>query len=173
MDCVQILLNTFFAFLSAIAGVLIGNWWTGKQLSKLRLIETEQLCSQLIQAFRFNIIRLNQMSGQLTSNPPIVPDYRLDTEGVSHILFHGRDLFVNQDWFTRFNWQRYQLVHINAKVDFLNDVLNVNPTGGNVGHTVGLATVANQRFSSLAARLPTLVSDIEKLIAEYEAAKIQ
>lgn len=96
MDTVSFLLNIFFAFISAVMGVVLGNWWTSKQFTKQRLAETQQLRSQLIQAFRFNIIRLNQMSGQLTSNPPIVPDYRLDTESVAHILFHGRDLFSNQ-----------------------------------------------------------------------------
>jgi hypothetical protein len=33
--------------------------------------------------------------------------------------------------------------------------------------------VANQRIASLIARLPSLASDIQKLIAEYEAAKTQ
>ncbi len=65
------------------------------------------------------------------------------------------------------------LVHINAQVDYLNDAFNVNPIGGTVGHANVPAMVANQRIASLIARLPSLASDIQKLIAEYEAAKTQ
>jgi hypothetical protein len=173
MDCLQILLNVFFAFLSALMGVLIGNWYTKRQLAKFRISEKQQLRHKLVDAFRFNIARLNQMSEYLSSNSQIIPDFRLDTESVSHILFHGRELFDDQKWFTRFNWERYQLTHINAKLDYLNDVINLAIPDENEGHTICSATVANQRMASLISRLPSLVVDIEKLILEFETEETQ
>jgi hypothetical protein len=64
------------------------------------------------------------MIQQLTQPNTNIPDFRFDTESVTYILFHGRELFDDESWFERFDWQRYQLVHLNAKVDFLNDAIN-------------------------------------------------
>ena len=173
MDYLQILLNVFFAFVSAVMGVLIGNWYTKRQLVALRVSEKQQLRHKLIEAFQFNIARLNQMSEYLSSNSQIIPDFRLDTESVSHILFHGRELFDNEEWFDKFNWQRYQLTHINAKLDYLNDVINLAIPDESEGRTVYSATVANQRMASLASHLPSLAADIEKLILEFETEETQ
>lgn len=109
MDKEQLLLNTFFAFLSALMGVILGVLYNNRRLRLFRVSETQELRRKLIKAFRFNIDRLKQMSGQLASQPPTIPDFRLDTESVAHILFHGRDLFANEQWFDRFGWQWYQL----------------------------------------------------------------
>lgn len=169
MDCEQILLNTLFAFLSAFIGTLMGVYWAKCQFHKQNIFDRQQLRSDLIKSFRFNVDRLNQMSGQLSK--VIIPDYRLDTESLTHILFHGRELFDNPKWFDRFNWERYQLVHVNAKIDFLNDITNLS--GFTQGSIFSAGSIGHSRITSLTARLPTLVADIEKLIAEYEAVKTQ
>jgi hypothetical protein len=126
MELSQFILNLFSAALSAFLGVIIGLWYSERKSVKLIASEKQGLRRKLIKAFRFNIERLKQMHGQLTSQDRIVPDYRLDTESVSHVLFHGRDLFDDDAWFDKFNWQRFQLAHINAKVDFLNDITNLS-----------------------------------------------
>ena len=169
MDCLQILLNTFFAFLSAVMGVMIGVWYSKREFALARITQKQQLKLDLIKAFKFNIDRLNQMSGQLAKSN--IPDYHLDTESVAHVLFNGRQLFDDPKWFDKFNWERFQLVHINAKIDFLNDLTNLS--GISQGSIFVQGGVGHSRVASLIARLPSLVSDIQKLLTEFETAKSQ
>jgi hypothetical protein len=106
------------------------------------------------------------MEGELTSPRRMIPDYRLDTESVAHVLFHGRDLFDDEKWFDDFNWQRFQLVHINAKVDFLNDLTNLSGiASGSIFAKDGLG---QQRYASLVGHLKITQKEISDLISTYE-----
>lgn len=167
MTLSQFLLNLFFAALSAFLGVVMGVWCSMRRLSELRVAKKKDLRRKLIKAFRFNLDRLKQMEGQLTTQQSQeIPDYRLDTESVAHVLFHGRDLFEDASWFDRFNWQRFQLVHINAKVDFLNELTNLSGISplpifapGGVGYS---------RYVSLVAHLKISQKEISDMILDYE-----
>jgi hypothetical protein len=144
----------------------LGVCYERRELVRIRLAEKIELRRKLIKAFRFNVAGLKKMHGLLTSQPPIIPDYRLDTESVSHILFHGRNLFDDEGWFDKFNWQRFQLVHINAQVDFLNEIHNLSdisprsifPQGG----------LFHRRYASLVKNLQIIQEEILQTIAEYE-----
>lgn len=163
----QFLLNLFFAALSAFLGVVMGIWYSKRQFADLRITEKKELRHKLIKAFRFNLDRIKQMEGQLTSQQrQEIPDYRLDTESVAHILFHGRELFHDESWFDRFNWQRFQLVHINAKVDFLNDLTNLS--GISSGSIFAQGGVGHSRYVSLVGHLKTSKKEISDMIADYE-----
>jgi hypothetical protein len=169
MTLSQFLLNLFFAALSAFLGVVMGVWYSKRQFVGLKNAEKKELRRKLIKAFRFNLDRLKQMEGQLTSKQrQEIPDYRLDTESVAHVLFHGRDLFGDESWFDRFNWQRFQLVHINAKVDFLNDLTNLS---GIVSDSIfAQGGVGHSRYVSLVGHLRTSQKEISDMIADYEKA---
>lgn len=166
MSICEILLNLFFAALSAFLGVVIGVWYSRGELAKARAAEKIELRRKLIKAFQFNVERLKQMHGQLTSRQQVIPDYRLDTESVSHVLFHGRDLFDDEAWFDRFNWQRFQLVHINAKVDFLNEITNLSDISS--GSIFSEGALGQRRFVSLVGHLQVTQKEILQMISDYE-----
>src|ERR1035437_217489 len=151
MTCLQFLLNIFFAALSGFLGVVMGVKHSKYEYARLRIIEKQELRRKLIKAFISNVAGINKMHGQLTSKPQIVPDYRLDTESISHILFHGRDLFDDEKWFDDFNWQRLQLAHINAQVDFLNDITNLSDIS--LDSISSRGGVGQQRYISLVGHL--------------------
>jgi hypothetical protein len=162
MTTIEICWNLLFAAISAVFGVVVAVLYSNHELAKLKVSEKKELRRKLIKAFRFNIERLDQMEKQLVTPPrPEIPDYRLDTESVAHILFNGRDLFDGESWFDRFNWQRFQLVHINAKVDFLNDIINLSGIAWN-------AELSRARYSSLVGHLKVSKKEISNLIQEFE-----
>jgi hypothetical protein len=166
MTLCQFLLNLFFAVLSAFISVVAAIWYSKRELKKFREADKRELRRKLVKAFQFNIKGLEQMYGQLTSKPQIIPDYRLDTESISHILFHGRDLFGDEKWFDRFNWQRYQLSHINAKVDFLNEITNLS--GISLDSISAQGGVGQQRYISLVRHLQISKREILEMISDYE-----
>ena len=166
MTICEILLNLFFAALSAFLGVVIGVWYSKGELAKVRATEKQELRRKLIKAFLFNVERLKQMHAQLVSPPQEIPDYRLDTESVAHVLFHGRDLFDDEAWFDRFNWQRFQLVHINAKVDFLNEITNLSDISS--GSIFERGELGQRRFASLVNHLRVTQKEILQMISDYE-----
>ena len=95
-----------------------------------------------------------------------IPDYRLDTESVAHILFHGEDVFDDPKWFKEFNWQRFQLGHINSKVDLVNDITNLSGiASGPIFATGGLG---HQRYVSLVQQVKRAQIEISELIQKYE-----
>jgi hypothetical protein len=166
MTISQFALNLFLNVVGSLIGVVVGVWYSRYELSKLRESEKKELRVRLIEAFKSNINGVQQMIGQLTSQPPCIPDYRLDTESIAHILFHGRDLFEDENWFRQFNHQRYQLGHINAKVDFLNDITNLS---GITPDSIFVAGgVAQQRYLTVIGHLQTTHREISGLIADYE-----
>lgn len=169
MTLEQFLLNLFFAALSAFLGVQMGVWYAKHDHANIQASEKQELRRKLIKAFQFNLKRLKQMSDQLTSKQIDIiniPDYCLDTESVSHILFHGRNLFDDETWFDKFNWQRFQLVHINEQVDFLNNITNLSSISlGSISSQDG---VGQQRYDSLVGHLMTTQKEISALISDYE-----
>ena len=165
MTSSQFLLNLFFAVLSAFLSVVVAIWYSKRELEKFRQTDKQELRRKLIKALQFNVDRLKQMEGELTSSQQRIPDYRLDTESVAHVLFHGRDLFDDEKWFDDFNWQRFQLVHINAKVDFLNDLTNLS--GISPGSIFAQGGVGQHRYASLVGHLKTTQKEIAALIAAY------
>jgi hypothetical protein len=169
MTLFQILLNLLFAALSAFLGVLMGIWYSKKDFKTTRAAEKIELRHKLLLAFRFNIKGLEQMEKQLTPQQGgryVIPDYRLDTESISHILFHGRELFDDESWFEKFNWQRYQLTHINAKVDFLNEITNLSDFS--LDSISAQGEVGQQRYNSLLRHLKISQKEIVDLISDYE-----
>jgi|GEM_PF-3302142 len=171
MNSVQLFLNVFFALFSAIAGVIIGNWYVRTEAEITLTNEKRRLRKELVKAFRFNIDRLNQMKGQLTGPSCEIPDYALETQSVAHILFHGRKLFNNEEWFEKFNWYRYQFLHIDMKVQFLNDVVNLGTPATTFLKRSNPITVNEYRYHSLVKRLPELIIEIENLLLRFQEAE--
>jgi hypothetical protein len=155
----EIIGDTFFALLGALAGVVIGVWFNERKADEAQWKEKQRLKAKLIDSFRFNLGEIKKMNAMLQGQPITVPDFRLDSESVGHILFHGQDLF-EEAWFRKFDWERYQLMHINAKVDFLNAIVNLG------GQSVP-PEVIQQRYGSLVASLGIVSTSITKLLEEY------
>ena len=166
MTTVQLILNLSLNIIGSLIGVVVAVWYSKREIRAFRIVDKKELRRKLIKAFRFNVDRLKQMEGQLTSPQQIIPDHRLDTESVAHILFHGRDLFDDESWFDRFNWQRFQLVHINAKVDFLNDFTNLS--GISLDFISSQGGVGQQRYDNLVGHLKISQKNISELILDYE-----
>jgi hypothetical protein len=162
MTLSQFLLNLFFAGLSAFLGVLLGVWWAKREWARDRESQRRLLRANLVKAFRFNLERLEQCLDYLQKDPPIIPNFRLDTATVIHILFTGRGLFADESMFDRFSWQRYQLEHINAKLDYLHSYL---PSAVETQDQTGLAQSA---YDGLLQHLRVTRKDITALIADYE-----
>jgi len=160
MTAAQFLLNIFFAALSAFMGVLLGVWWAKRQWAEEREAQRGLLRTHLIQAFRFNLDRLEQSLKYLEQATPVIPNFRLDTATVTYVLLTGRGLFEDESLFDRFSWQRYQLEHINAKLDYLHGSL----TPGGINQT-GLAL---SRYESLVQHMKVTRKDISKLLDDYE-----
>lgn len=160
MTTEQLLWNLFFAFLSALAGTMLGVLWARWQWKRDRLAQAQQLRGNLIRAFQFNLERIAQCLEYLHSSPMVIPNFRLDTATPVHILLMGRGLFTDVAMFDRFNWQRYQLEHINAKLDYLHNHV-----------ATGLSSHTNPSpVQSLLQHLTVTRQDITQLLADYEAA---
>ena len=153
----------WYATISALIGVLIGIGWTNRKW-KLELEADRQALKQnIVKAFRSNLGGIDQAIKFLTGTPQIIPNYRLDSLTISHLLLSGRDLFHDQALFDHFNWQRYQLDHINAKLDYLHIHLALTASTG--GIDTGLA---HREYSSLVSHLQTTKSEISQLLAAHE-----
>ena len=142
------------------AGFVIGILWSNRQFRQERIEQSKLLRKNLIKGFRFNLDRIQQSLGYLQKNEPIIPNFRLDTSTVGHILFTGRNLFPDETWFDKFNWQRYQLEHINAKLDYIQ--LNLNP------QDKGQMALFQQKYVDLITHLLTTKRELTELIAEFE-----
>jgi hypothetical protein len=77
-----------------------------------------------------------------------------------------RDLFDDEKWFDDFNWHRFQLVHINAKVDFLNVLTNLSGVAS--GSIFAKGGLGQQRYASLVGHLKTTQKEISELISRCE-----
>ena len=160
MTLQQLLWNLFFAFLSALAGVVIGILWGRRQVARDRAERIRILRTNLVTAFRFNLDRIDQCLDYLQRSPPVIPNFRLDTATPTYILMTGRDLFSDEAMFDRFSWQRYQLDHISAKLDYLHNHLASNSGGG----------LTPSPYDSLLQHLKVTKRDISELMVDYDAA---
>lgn len=156
----QLLWNLFFAFLSAFAGTVLGVIWARRQWQRERTLQAQHLRDNLIKAFRFNLDRIGQCLSYLQRPQPVIPNFRLDAATPTHILLAGRELFPDVALFDRFNWQRYQLDHVNAKLEQLHAHL-----------AAGSATqLMPSPHDSLVQHLVTTQQDIAQLLSDYEAS---
>ena len=120
MTLPALLWNLFFAFLSALAGVVLGVLWARQKFRKDRALRLEHLRESLIRAFRLNLDRIEQCLDYLQRPSPVIPNFRLDASSVMSVLQNGRELFEDAAFFDRCDWQRHQLDHLNAKMDQLH-----------------------------------------------------
>jgi hypothetical protein len=141
-------------------GFVIGVIWSNHQLKKERGEQSKLLRKNLVKGFRFNLERIQQCLGYLQKNQPTIPNFRLDASTVGHILFMGRNLFQDETWFDHFNWQRYQLEHINAKLDYIQ--LNLNPQDENQ------KALLQKQYVDLVTHLLTTKRELTELIANFE-----
>ena len=116
--CLEFFSDILLSLFGAGAGVVIGVIWAQVQGSYNRTQQRINFRKQLCSAFQFNLDRINQMVDQLT---PIggaieIPNYPFDTDPIKHILFSGREIVGTQEEFDRWNWNRYQLDHLNMKI---------------------------------------------------------
>lgn len=153
----------WYATISALIGVIIGIGWA-KRKWRLELEADRQALKQnIVKAFRSNLGGIDQCIKFLTGTPQIIPNYRLDSLTVSHLLLSGRGLFHDQGLFDRFNWQRYQLDHINAKLDYLHLYLALTASGGAAD-----AGMVQQHYSSLVSHLQITKKEISELLEAHE-----
>ncbi len=140
------------------AGFVIGILWAKHQAKTEREEQSKLLRKNLVKGFRFNLDRIQQSLGYLQRDEPIIPNFRLDASTVGHILFTGRNLFQDETWFDK--WQRYQLEHINAKLDYIQ--LNLNP------QDKSQAALFQQKYIDLVTHLLTTKRELTELIADFE-----
>ena len=107
-----LLTNLFGAVLGLIVGLSYSNiatWVT-------RTSRQKTARSKLAKAYRFNLDRIIQMLGQLSSAPPEIPNYPFDTDPIKTVLFYGDDLLGTPVEIQSYNSHRYQLDHLNLKL---------------------------------------------------------
>ena len=150
----------FYALFSALTGVIIGVLWAEWKWKRQYTKENIRLRANLVQAFRFNLDRLTQSIGYMKNPQRVVPNFRLDTPIVNHLLFGGRKLFDDPNLFERFNWQRYQLEHINAKLDYLHTMLAQDPSLS--------SNVSQCEYSSVLRHMENTQQEVSDLLSEYE-----
>lgn len=158
MTTEQLLWNLLFAFLSAFAGTVFGVLWARRQWKRDHLARARQLRANLVKAFRFNLDRITQCLDYLQRSPAVIPNFRLDAATPAHILLTGRDLFVDESLYDRFDWQRYQLDHINAKLDYLHTHIAIGST----------SQVTPSPFDSLVQHLTVTQRDITQLLDDSQ-----
>jgi hypothetical protein len=147
-------------FIGSFIGLVIGVLWSDWKWKRDRAEQSKLLRSNLVKSFRFNLDRIQQCLDYLHKTPPLIPNFRMDTSTVGHILFTGRDLFRGEALFDRFNWQRYQLEHINAKLDYIHIYL----TSSDDNHI----ELARREFGSLVGHLKISQKEISQMIGDYE-----
>lgn len=153
---------TLHDLMGGLLGFVIGVIWANWQWKRDRIAQAKLLRRNLVKGFRFNLDRIQQCLDYLQSPQTIIPNFRLDTSSVGYILFTGRGLFPNESWFDRFNWQRYQLEHINAKMDYIQLSLgSSDPRHADLGR---------QQFGSLLHHLKITQKEILEMISDYEKA---
>jgi hypothetical protein len=160
MTTAQFLLNLLLNIIGSLIGVVVGVWWAKVQWRKDREAQTKVLRANLVKAFRLTLGGIQQALDFLQQSSPIIPNYRLDTATIGHILYSGRSLFSDEALFDRFNWQRYQLDHINAKLDYMHVYLTSNASNQ--------ADLTRHEFASLVVHLKTTHKEISELLADYE-----
>jgi hypothetical protein len=147
---------------SATLGCIIAVFWAKQVWKKEQSEQSKLLRKNLIKAFRGNLGGIETGLKMLQQKPTMFPNFRLDTSTVGYILFTGRNLFRDETWFEKFNWQRYQLDHINAKLDYLQLILTPqNQTE---------QSLLQQRYDSVIAHLILTHKEISELIGSFEKA---
>src|SRR5260221_7010868 len=121
----------WYATISALIGAGIGIAWAKRQWRLKLEAERQALKQNIVKAFRSNLGGIDQAIKFLTGTPQKIPNYRLDSLTVSHLLLSGRELFHSPELFDHFNWQRYQLDHINAQMDYLHIYLALTASNAN------------------------------------------
>src|SRR6267143_485063 len=153
----------WYAAISALIGVIIGIGWA-KRKWRLELEAGRRALKQnIVSAFRSNLGGIEQAIKFLTGTPQRIPNYRLDSLTVSHLLLSGRELFHDQALFDHFNWQRYQLDHINAQMDYLHIYLALTASTG--GTDTG---ITQRHYSSLVSHLEITNKEISELLEAHE-----
>ncbi len=160
MTSEQLLWNLFFAFVSAFSGVMLGVLWSRRQWRREIAAQAKRLREHLVAAFRFNLERIDQCLDYLGREDPVIPNFRLDTATPTYVLLSGRHHFLDSSLFDRFSWQRYQLEHINAKLDYLHLHLSAG----------SIAQLSPSPFESLTRHLEVAKKDITKLLSEFDAS---
>ena len=153
--------DLFCACLGASLGIILGYFLTVHLNKQQRKQETINLQNDLIKVFKSNIRLINQCIDQL-ENKNEIPNYPLDINPVNYILFKGKNLFSNEDLYTQFNWQRFQLEHINNKlIYYFNISLNSNKSDA---YTL---LVSNEK-KSLLHHLTLTKKEISNLLSRFE-----
>jgi hypothetical protein len=160
MTAAQFAWNVFFAFLSALAGVVIGVLWAGRQAKREQKKRAALLRANLKKSFRFNLDRIDQCLDYLQRPQPVIPNFRLDAATPAHILLLGGELMGDAALRDRFDWQRYQLDHLNAKLEYLHQhIVSGSP-----------ANLTPSPFESLLQHLRITRSDVTQLLADADTA---
>lgn len=153
-------INMFFSALGALLGVVGGVIFQEKREADILASKRRNLRRKIIEVFQFNLIEMGKMLSHIERGE--VPTFRLDSDSMLHLLFHGPELFEERCWAEKLNWERYQLIHINAQVDFLNNLITDN-----------LATnqgVFQRRLLGLSYSLKETSPRLEKLLLDYKQA---
>ena len=153
----------YYALVSALFGLAIGSWVTNRKWKQDIDVQSQKLKQDLFAAFQFNIDRINQCVQYLESSPPNIPNFSLDESSVLQILHDGRKLFENPNDFQKFNWQRFQLSHLNKKLDFLISL--AGHTSELAGHT---SEVGDNVRTELVGHLKTTAKEISLLLEQYK-----
>jgi hypothetical protein len=165
MDFGEIFSDFFWAAAGAGLGTIFGVWFNEREKADSRNKEKARLRQNLIDSFEFNLVEIDKMINSIETKSGErsvwIPDNYLDSESVTHVLFHGKDLFCRCQ-FDKFNWQRYQIMHINAKIDFVNVATSREsyPSSG--------VTLLQDRFSSLVNHLRATSRDLRQILSDYK-----
>src|SRR6266567_8801455 len=91
--------SLFLNVLGSLIGLGVGVWLTRRQWNRERDEQAKILRVHLIKAFRSALGGIEQALRFLQSEPPTIPNYRLDTATIGHILLNGRNLFPTEKMF--------------------------------------------------------------------------
>jgi hypothetical protein len=146
-------------FIGSLLGLVFGVLWVEWRARRDRATQARLLRANLVKACKFALGGIDKCLEFLLKESK-VPNVRLDSASIGHILFTGRDLFENPKFFEDFNWQRYQLDHINAKLDYFHFYMAAS------GETARSLMIAERQ--SLVAHLRTTRKELGDLVDSFE-----
>jgi hypothetical protein len=146
--------------IGTLLGFVVGVLWAEWKSRRERAAQAKLLRANLVKACKFALDGIDKCLEYLLREQPVIPNFRLDSASVGHILFTGRDLFPDAKFFDQFNWQRYQLDHINAKLDYFHFYMAAS------GERATSLMIAEGQ--SLVAHLKTTRKELGELVDSFE-----
>lgn len=149
--------DTINSFVGALIGIILGSLLSQWQWNQKLKRDKKILKANISTVFNFNLDRIRQCIDYL-ENKNLIPNFLLDVNSVNHVLFKGRELFSTIEIFDKFNWQRYQLEHLNTKLSYYYFISTANTD----------IDLVRREYTSLVNHLKTIESEISEMLLTYD-----